>query len=325
MTRLFLDFETRSMLDLKTVGLDRYARSAEVLMLAWAIDDAEPELWLPGAVLPTALTAALGSHAVTKVAYNAAFEREILKYHFNYDYPPAEWLDPAVLARYATLPGKLAGASEYLGLGDLSKHTSGTRLISKFCKPYKGEFRKAEDHPDDWKLFCDYCLQDVRAERAVLERLEKVFSLPPFERRVEQIDAEINARGIPVDMQFVNEAKKLVAAEKKRLADELRAITGLANPNSGAQMLPWLRERGYPFSSLLKKRVDQALLGELAPEVRNVLNLRSKLSRSSTSKLDALIDRTGPDGRLRHSYKYLGASRTGRWAGSGAQLHNLPR
>jgi hypothetical protein len=45
MTHLHLDFETRSRLDIKKVGLDRYAKSAEVLMLAWAVDDGEPELW----------------------------------------------------------------------------------------------------------------------------------------------------------------------------------------------------------------------------------------------------------------------------------------
>jgi len=40
MKRLWLDFESRSMLNLKQCGLDRYAKDAstQVLMLAWAFD-----------------------------------------------------------------------------------------------------------------------------------------------------------------------------------------------------------------------------------------------------------------------------------------------
>ena len=44
---LHLDFETRSMLDIRQVGLDRYARNAEVLMMAWAVNDQPPQIWLP--------------------------------------------------------------------------------------------------------------------------------------------------------------------------------------------------------------------------------------------------------------------------------------
>jgi DNA polymerase len=57
---------------------------------------------------------------------------------------------------------------------------------------------------------------------------------------------------------------------------------------------------------------------------RNALELRGQLSKSSVSKLDAIVARTAQDGRLRNSYKYYGAH-TGRWSGEGVQLQNLPR
>jgi hypothetical protein len=63
MRRLWLDFETRSMLNIKQCGLDRYAKDPEtgVLMLAWAFDEEEPRLWLPclGEPMPAELFAGL--------------------------------------------------------------------------------------------------------------------------------------------------------------------------------------------------------------------------------------------------------------------------
>jgi DNA polymerase bacteriophage-type len=333
MTRLHLDFETRSMLDIKKVGIDRYARSAEVLMLAWAFDDDEPQLWLPplrtytgSYAMPAELYSGLLGCRVTKVAWNKRFEQLILKHVLGLD-TNGPWLDPAILARSGTLPGSLDGCSKYLNLEHLAKHAKeGKRLINKFSKPYKGKFREPADHPEDFALFGEYCQQDVRAEREVLHRIEKLFPLTPFEQRVEQIDAEINQRGMPVDMQFVREAKKLVEEEKLMLTARTRLYTGLENPNSNAQFLEFVRSQwGYPFSSLGKSKVAEALRADIPQPLRTLLELRQKLSRSSTSKLDALLDRTGPDDVLRHSYKYLGADRTGRWSGEGVQLQNLPR
>jgi DNA polymerase len=60
------------------------------------------------------------------------------------------------------------------------------------------------------------------------------------------------------------------------------------------------------------------------PTAKQALELRGQLSKSSVSKLDAIVARTAEDGRLRNSYKYYGAH-TGRWSGEGVQLQNLPR
>jgi hypothetical protein len=82
-----------------------------------------------------------------KVAWNCAFERAILKHCLGIDSPISQWLDPSVLARYATLPPHLKGACEFLGLGDKAKH-DGSRLIRKFCMPNrKGGFTQPQDAP----------------------------------------------------------------------------------------------------------------------------------------------------------------------------------
>jgi DNA polymerase len=62
----------------------------------------------------------------------------------------------------------------------------------------------------------------------------------------------------------------------------------------------------------------------MTPAAIRALELRQRLAKSSTSKLDAFAARTGPDGRLRHEFAYYGAH-TGRWSSRGVQIHNLPR
>jgi DNA polymerase len=52
--------------------------------------------------------------------------------------------------------------------------------------------------------------------------------------------------------------------------------------------------------------------------------LRAGLSKNSTSKFEALIDKTY-NGRLTYSYQFGGAARTLRWAGRGVQPQNLTR
>ena len=72
---LHIDFETRSVLDLKEVGLWNYARhpSTDVWCMAWAFGEDEPEVWVPGSHGP--LPDVTGK--VQVIAHNAPFELEI--------------------------------------------------------------------------------------------------------------------------------------------------------------------------------------------------------------------------------------------------------
>jgi DNA polymerase bacteriophage-type len=289
---LTLDFETRSPLDITEVGLDRYSRNAEVLMLAWAVEDWDVTVWFPHERpgFPDDLRMLLDRPDVLKIAHNCAFERAILKHCCGIDSPIEQWCDTSVLARYAGMPSKLADVSEFLNLGKHAK-ADGTRLITKFCKPNKkGSFNDHATHPEDWAKFVSYCRQDVIAEREVYRRLSGFFALPEREKRLWALDAKINERGIPVDLTYINNARTIVTQEKTKLLAELKERTNVDNPNSGAQLLPWLRSRGYPYGSLGEKKVSKALAGELAPEVRECLLLRKQAGKSSTAKLAALAE-----------------------------------
>lgn len=62
----------------------------------------------------------------------------------------------------------------------------------------------------------------------------------------------------------------------------------------------------------------------MTPEAKQALTLRLAGAKSSIKKLAKILQTVSSDHRLRDQYRYYGAH-TGRWAGKGAQLQNLPR
>jgi DNA polymerase len=347
-TKLFLDFETASVADIKLVGLDNYAKhpSTRPLMLAWAFDDDEPALWFPhGGRIPPEVQEALESD-VELVAWNTAFERFIFRYPLKIELPTSRWVDPMVWARHLSLPGHLADAGMAIGLPpDLAKIADGKRLIKKFSMPYhKGgeetlfgisepQFHNWEDEPRDWELFGSYCKQDVVAERAILKLVSNI-PLPESERRAWILDQKINDRGIPVNRKFVQNALALSLESKKRLTTKLKEITEVANPNSRDQFLKWAQTQQYPHMSLGKNFVKAALAQDsgITALCRRALELRKETAKISYMKFENLLSLLSEDDRLRHAFSFMGASRTGRWSGKGGgekgksfQPQNLPR
>jgi DNA polymerase len=125
----------------------------------------------------------------------------------------------------------------------------------------------------------------------------------------------------------VDNAIKMGLQAKREADAELTRITGLQNPNSVAQLLSWLTERGYPFSDIRKDRVKIALSthsASMKPEAVLALRKRLESTKTSVKKFDAM-QRAQTDGRLRHMFMFAGAGRTNRWAGKLVQMQNLPR
>src|SRR6516164_9632668 len=134
---LFIDCETRSVLTLQKVGTDVYSRNCQLLMVAYALNDEPPNLWLPSeSDIPPELISRITDPTITKVAWNSSFERSIFHHQLQLNIPVEQWLDPSIYARYMGLPSGLQLASDYLKLGDKAKDKEGRRLIQKFSKPY---------------------------------------------------------------------------------------------------------------------------------------------------------------------------------------------
>lgn len=328
MTAISIDFETYSECDIKTAGGYNYAAhpSTEVICMAWAIDDEEPQLWVPDQPFPTRLYKALEAGAEIW-AWNAAFERAVWEYQLKkqrgVQIEPRQWNDTAALAATLALPRALGKCAEVLELSD-QKDTRGRFLIQRLCKPYRGE-RRTDQHLLD-ELYA-YCKQDVVTERAVKNYILKYKPMGEHERAVWLLDQEINWRGVGIDSHNVTNALDLIIATAERLNASVVDLTdgALSGVGSRAQVMSWCRDQGYRLGGYDKNAILTALADPALPaNVRDVLKVRQTLGKASTSKYLAMQNLAGADNRARGVFSYHGAQ-TGRWAGRGFQPQNLPR
>lgn len=337
---LYIDVETRSIEDLESVGLHNYALKAEVLIFGWAVDSGVVRAWLPlYEPIPLELKQLLEDPSTTIVAWNASFERNILKYALKIDLPIRRFRDAMVLARSMSMPGKLESVCDILKIDeDMAKIKDGKRLIQLFSvqNGTRGKktlfgvsdgFNDPKMYPDEFDAFIQYCIRDVEIER-VLWNMLLPFSFPKEQWEDWFLDQELNEFGIPFNVPRAKKALALAEKYKAESKEKLNILTGLANANSRDQLLQWLKERGYPWGSLLKTYVDGELKNKdskLTAEARDVLELRQKSSQNSYKKLETLLAQVSSDGRLRHAFQFMGASRTGRWSSAGTQIQNPPR
>lgn len=339
---LTIDLETYSPQDIGKVGAYRYAQDPdfEILLASAAVDD--------GRVLLTDTTdnGKLGLAAVkpllfdpkyTKRAWNAAFEWWCLSEYFHLTQQQREdwldqWEDSMVHAMYCGLPASLKMAGQALQLPeDKAKMREGAALIRYFCCPCKptkvngGRTRNLPEHdPEKWEIFRQYNIRDVETERHIDNLLEP-FTVPDFIWQQWRDDVRMNSRGIATDAELTSGALWCGQQYSAELFTQAQQITGLANPNAPGQLRAWLADNGADLPDLRKETVAEALKQPQAAKARQVLELRQELGKSSLKKYDAIQAATGPDGRIRGTLQFYGATRTGRWAGRLLQVQNLPR
>ena len=354
--RFHNDFETFSEVDLKKCGSSVYARhpSTEILMHAYAVNDDEVEQWVPIenigprsfykstaryraallADMPAFLKEAIRDPDYFWFAWNKSFEYQILLHVAGIEIPHHRWRDPMVLAMTLSFPGSLDVVGKIVGLPEELQKKAGTALINTFSKPRNPtktilRTRNLPEHaPAKWEDYKTYNRADVVAERAIWVKT-RPFNMPPHEWRTWVLDQKINEAGIPINLAVANNAVAVAGKVVERRMAEMRDITGLANPNSGDQLLPWLQHGGYPYDDLKKGHVRRAAdmseaLG-LDDDVTRVLQLRKEVSKSSVKKFNALTAATDSDGMLRHGFQFAGAQRTWRWGGRKFQAQNLAR
>lgn len=340
MTILWLDTETFSECDLKTAGTHRYAEhpSTEIIVVQWAIDDGEPQVWdctAGDGYVDEALTWKLLDPTVTIVAHNSHFDRTVIRHVWGLDIPVERWQDTMVKALAHGLPGSLDKIGQILGLeADEAKDKRGRELIQLFCKPRPNgsKLRRAtrETHPKEWAEFLEYSRQDIVAMRAIDKRLPTWnYRAGHPELALWHLDQRINDRGFAVDVELARCAIDAVAVEQKRLkAEVIEATDGLVTSASKRdQLLAFIcAEYGVDLPDLKADTVRRRLEDPELPEgVKLLLSIRLEATKTSTAKYKALVNAVSSDGRLRNTMQFAGASRTGRWAGRIFQPHNLPR
>jgi len=333
-----LDYETFSEADLPNCGSFRYAYdpSTEILCAAIARDDGEPVIWVnpihryPGSPHnpdSEALFIELTKSDEPVYAHNVLFELPITEALKPFILDRKRWRCTAAMARRAGLPHALGKLAEKLGL-EQQKDRSGAVLIRKFSLLQKDGSRiLPKDDPEAFKKFCDYCVQDVRTEQAVHKKLA-AFELKGFPLEVFQTDLEINARGLPVNLDAIGKAKAIVEDAAATTREAFKQLTGL-EPTQGVAFLDWLKERGYEHEDLRADTIEEFLDSDecdLDGEVGQALSLRRLVSFAATKKLNSFEAFAGPhDNRVRGILMYYGAIRTGRWSSSGPQIQNAKK
>ena len=335
---LGIDIETFSSVDIKN-GAYAYSEAPdfEILLIAYKFSDEDKVKLIDLTDDPEELENlrfwdALTDPEVVKTAYNANFERTCLAKHTGEAMPPEQWRCTMILAVQLGLPRSLAAVGPALGLTEEEqKKKTGAALIQYFCKPCKptrtnGQRTKNTrlNAPEKWELFKEYNIQDVVTEQIILKRLRD-FRPDQSEQDLWTLDQEINDRGVLLDIPM---ARSIVEFDTERSADllaEAQQITGLKNPNSLAQLKPWLADNGLATDTLRKDDVAAMLADpSLHANVRRVLEIRQTLSKTSVKKYQTMLDIAGEDDRARGIMQFYGGH-TGRWAGRSLQPQNLAR
>lgn len=341
MKTLSIDLETFSSVDIKERGRHNYVDSPdfEILLFGYAVDYGEPVVvdLACGESVPQEILQALFDASVKKTAWNAMFEVSCFAKVFGLSRDQMckwteQWYDTMVQARYCAFPGSLDAAGKALGLPeDKRKIATGKSLIRLFSCPRKPTAKDPRtrvmpsDEPEKWKLYKTYNSGDVTTEMTIAKYLEP-WPLPEDVRRQWLLDVVQNERGVPVDMELVDGALRIMAETEEELNREAQQITDLENPNSREQLKAWVeRELSTDLADLTKETVEMLLKKDLPANVRRVLEIRQELSKAAPKKFAAMRDNVCSDGRLRGMMVFYGASRTGRWSSYTVQFQNLLR
>lgn len=331
MNIISIDIETFSDIDLGKSGVYRYTESPhfEILLFSYSVDDGQIQLIDIASCekLPEEIIKALMEPGIIKTAFNANFERVCLMAYLSRILDRAVYLDPIswrcseVQAAMLGLPLHLEGVAKVLKL-EVKKMAEGKPLVRYFCMPCKptatngGRPRNLpSDAPEKWELFKKYNIRDVEVELAIRKKLAD-YPIPETEQALYVLDQKINDRGFQADMDFVMQAISCDRQFSVATTEKAYELTGLANPNSVAQLKDWLADRGFEVESLSKKNV-QELVSETEGEVEEALKLRLLMAKTSVRKYEALERAVCKDSRVHGLLQFYGANRTGRWCLTG--------
>jgi len=352
MRHLHLDFETFSSTELKETGAYRYAFSpdCEILCAAMAFDQEEPVVWHPRMSDKEISTLdpywdALEDPEVLVYAHNSMFEiaisQALMQKTWGIPFPDfSRWRCTMSMARRAALPASLDQLSEVLNLTH-QKDKRGKKLIGMFSvmqKPDKPTKKNPvipperqvpyriypQDRPAEFAEFMAYCAQDVRAEQEVARKL--AYFDEPINNANFTLDQVINARGVPVNLEALRHAQKIIEEETEIVSKQFRELVGF-EVTQRDEILRWLAYRGHTFSDLKKDTIEEFLETHkdgLDPAVQ-ALRMKQATSFAAVKKVQTMLDCAGPhDNRIRGMGQHHGAT-TGRWTDAIVQFQNMKR
>jgi len=323
MHNYYIDFETRSSVPIQH-GIHNYLTSSHssIICMGWKKDDGDANIWLPNQPIPFTL------EPEDKVyAFHAMFDWLVWNVlgpkHGLKPFPIEQLVDVMALAGRYTLFQNLQQAGETLGV-NVIKDRRGKLLIKKICIP---PFRHTKEELRDLLI---YCIRDVKAMYEIVQALPTTV-LSPDEQDIWLLTQRINLRGVPIDSYAIKRIYYTLQLFLERRKRDLPAITDgrVTSHNQIKEIIAWSYNMGVELPNLTKATVAKFMSDlentedENEMKVLQVLTIRKQLALTSTAKYKKLRD-LNYEGRIYDNLRYYGAA-TGRWAGMGAQLHNLPR
>jgi len=133
---LSIDYESWNECDLRRFGSYRYIThpSFFLLMMAWAFNEEEPVIWLPGMPLPQRIIDHVKAGGLISGWNSMSFERLVWREQCfkKLGWPEVadhQWFDPMLLAVAANLPRSLDGAAKFVG-ASAQKDKAGHALMA---------------------------------------------------------------------------------------------------------------------------------------------------------------------------------------------------
>jgi DNA polymerase len=352
--RLCLDIESTSECDLAKSGVAAYWQHPSTVLIcaSWRVNQGPVGTWRPGEPLPPFANGYVHNGTWRVVAHNFLFEYWAWREHLGPKYgwgpvPPSLRLWDCTMARalYWGLPAGLIDLAYALNLPHQIDPAKKSR-IRRMARP-RGHDKVTgapiwwhDTDPAKLQELLDDCENDVLTECAADDILPP---LPGREREIFLIDAEINLRGINLDLPLVDKLLTLTNSEGARLNAEMAQLTGkrVTTCNQGAKIISEMTSLGFTIPDLTKASVA-AQLGHIEAmlqtytsspsnmwcdyeKARDILLTRQEAAKASTAKLAAMVKGASPDGRARGLFQYCGAGRTQRWAARRIQPQNVPR
>jgi DNA polymerase len=339
MRTIYWDLETRSAVSLRECGAHVYAfdPTTQPLCLVYAIDDQDPQLWLP-ANAPPSVFAEIASNPSDwqVVSHNYEFERAILEHvlvprHGFPSLPLQVHHCSQRLALANAYPAELDLLAQALGL-PYRKDPAARKAMLAVSRPRTQRKRKAttiptwDEDPAKLQLLYERCKRDVTTTRAVWQS-PKLKPLLSGERHYQLQDAAINARGVRLDRAFATASMQLAIRERTAINLKLQELTHgtITSVDQTKRFLEAINARGHKMTTLNKRAVAQILAGKPDDYVQQLLELRRTGARAAVNKFKRMLAYASPtDDRMRGTLRMYGAG-PGRWAGLGPQLQNLKK
>jgi len=339
MTTVSLDFEVFSRCDLKKCGVSRYAEdpTTETLCLGYGIEPNDVRLWIAGQPAPHDLFDWMGRYKMR--AWNAYFELRIWEEVCTrrMGWPTVDetmFVDTQADALALSLPDSLDQCGSALNAQYL-KDPKGKMLIKKLCCPVKptkahptDRWTKAEAH-DDYVHLYNYCKQDVRTEMAISAMLPySVTEKEGIEREIWLATVRANKRGIPIDVELVTSIYQLIEEKIAILLEELEHLTGGLIDSTGQNVaIQNLLNRKYlkgKLPNMQGETLEKFLKMDIPDPAHRILWIYAQANYASVAKYKKMLMQLCRDNTIKDNHLYHGAA-TGRDAGRGVQVQNLPR